>query len=132
MTPCADVPDSPLSRFPERFRAARRALSDALALAGVPAPAADDAGLVLTELLANAIQHGTPRADGSLGVAWRVTADEIVLEVSDGGPAPVGRQAGGAPRGESGGRGLLLVRALSELELTPGPDGTTARATLRR
>ena len=126
--PTASLAVEPL---PRAVPVARRALSDALGLAGVPAPAADDAGLVLTELLANAIEHGTPRADGSLGVAWQVTSDEIVLEVSDGGPAPVdGRPE--AARGESGGRGLLLVRALSAFELTPGPDGTTARATLRR
>ena len=106
-------------------------MSEALSLAGVTARAIDDAGLVLTELLANAIRHGTPRTDGSLGVAWQITADEIVIEVSDGGPAPVDGGQEAAP-GESGGRGLLLVRALSGFELTPGPDGTKARASLRR
>jgi len=117
--------------LPRAVPAARRALADALDRAGVPAASADDASLVLTELLANAIQHGSPRADGSLGVAWRIAADEIVLEVSDGGPTTSVVKPDVA-RGESGGRGLVLVRALSAFALSTGPDGTIARATLSR
>ena len=130
MNPCADA-QLAVEPLPRAVPAARRALADALARAGVPAPAAADAGLVLTELLANAIQHGSPRADGSLGVAWQIAVDEIVLEVSDGGPTARAEKPDAAP-GESGGRGLVLVRALSTFELTTGPDGTSARATIPR
>jgi anti-sigma regulatory factor (Ser/Thr protein kinase) len=129
VNPCADA-QLAVEPSPRAVPAARRALADALVGAGVTSAKADDACLVVTELLANAILHGTPRADGSLGVAWRITADEIVLEVCDGGPAPVDGRAEGV-HGESGGRGLLLVRALSrDFELRAAPDGTRACATL--
>ena len=128
MNPCTDA-QLAVEPLPRAVPAARRALADALDRAGVPAATADDAGLVLTELLANAIQHGSPRADGSLGVAWRIAADEIVLEVRDGGPTSRAAKPDATP-GESGGRGLVLVRALSTFELTTCPDGTSARATL--
>ena len=128
----AAVAELAVEAQPRAVPDARRALAAALERAGVPAPAAADACLVLTELLSNALQHGTPRADGSLGVAWQIAADELVIEVRDGGPAGVDRAPQAAP-GESGGRGLLLARALSTtVELLPSLDGTTARATLPR
>jgi len=128
----ATVAELAVEPQPRAVPDARRALAAALDRAGVPTSAADDACLVLTELLANALKHGTPRADGSLGVGWQIAADEIALEVCDGGPAGADRTPVASP-GESGGRGLLLARALSTtVELRLSPDGTTVRATLTR
>ncbi|HEY6798897.1 MAG TPA: ATP-binding SpoIIE family protein phosphatase [Kineosporiaceae bacterium] len=105
-----------------------------------PATARDEARLLLTELVANAVRHG----DGALGVRLRLRDQRLRIEVADVGermPAPSGPDvAADAP----GGRGLRLVETLAdswgtdldehgkvvwcELDLAPldsGPLGTT-------
>jgi anti-sigma regulatory factor (Ser/Thr protein kinase) len=80
-------------------------------LRGVPADTVSDAELVATELLTNAYEHAT----GAVALRLCLPADRPVLrlEVDDACPdRPPDRDHVRAP-GEQGGRGLLLISALT-------------------
>lgn len=92
----------------------RRALAAELATLGVSPQVVDDAALVMSELMGNAIRHGSPRSDG-IRVAWWLSNGVVHLEVCDGGDGPVAVSARTA-RGSSDdevGRGLSIVAMLS-------------------
>lgn len=82
-------------------------------LAGqVPDEVLDDAALVVSELVANAVRHGAPLEGNALQVGWDVGCRCVRLSVVDGGCGP----RGGIPDvglDSEGGRGLFLVDALS-------------------
>ncbi|MCR3723944.1 PAS domain S-box-containing protein [Streptomyces umbrinus] len=86
---------------------------------------ADDARLLLSEILTNAVQH----AQGPLGLHLCRTATELTVEVSDHSPhLPQPRLA--AEDDESG-RGLILVRALADTwGVRPTDEGKTTWFTL--
>ncbi|MFI6639129.1 PAS domain S-box protein [Streptomyces sp. NPDC050504] len=86
---------------------------------------ADDARLLVSEVLTNALQH----AQGPLGLHLRRTTTELTVEISDRSPhLPQPRLA--APDDESG-RGLLLVDALAHSwGVRPTDDGKTTWFTL--
>ncbi|MEV7087257.1 ATP-binding protein [Streptomyces sp. NPDC093085] len=112
---------------------ARAALRAALESWGVGEDVAEAGELILSELVTNALRVRVP-SDRQVGVRIvRSPVDETVrLEVSDAG---TGRPAVRAPRDdEAGGRGLLLVEAMSErwgVEARPGGTGKTVWAELK-
>lgn len=83
----------------------------------------DDARLLLTELIANAIQHGHLGEADLISVVLLRRSDGIVVEVADAGdgvPIAVERP------GSGNGWGLTLVdRLANEWGLEPRPDGGT-------
>ncbi|MFE2426983.1 ATP-binding protein [Streptomyces sp. NPDC059373] len=86
----------------------RHAVVVALRLWGVP-EVADDMGLIVTELVANAIRHGAP--DG-VSVMLALSDSAAVLEVEDNnGGRPALRQT---TEDDEAGRGLILVQALAD------------------
>ncbi|WP_257581736.1 PAS domain S-box protein [Streptomyces sp. TLI_146] len=87
---------------------------------------ADDARLLLSELLTNAVQH----AQGPLSLRACRTATELTVEVSDASPhLPAPRRA---DEHEESGRGLNLVRALADTwGVRPTDEGKTTWFTLR-
>jgi anti-sigma regulatory factor (Ser/Thr protein kinase) len=96
--------------------AARRLLAEVLSVAD-NCPAADDAGLVASELAANAVQHTQSGQGGDVRVTAAVMPGEwVLILVGDDGPddsaaapvIPVQRDLA-----ESG-RGLLIVAALAD------------------
>jgi two-component sensor histidine kinase len=96
---------------PASVATVRRELAFELDLHDVHPDIIDDATLVLTEILGNAIRHCAPVETGDLDVAWTVQSDSVSLSVED--PCeelPVLRIA--APDAASG-RGLAIVEALS-------------------
>jgi anti-sigma regulatory factor (Ser/Thr protein kinase) len=118
----------------------RRALVRELERRGAPEPVVDDAVLVVSELVGNALRHGAPLPDGGVRVSWWVAGGAVHLEVCDGGPGLPGDagevrpgarlrdpDAGGllVPLGDEGGRGLPIVDLLSARWGTtaPGPTG---------
>lgn len=91
---------------------ARRRLISDLYHAGVPEAPANDAGLVLSELLSNALRHATPRPGGTVKVSWELGAESVLVAVGDGGGQtfPMVHEAS---RSALGGRGLGIVGQLS-------------------
>ncbi|MEU0058203.1 PAS domain S-box protein [Streptomyces sp. NPDC006334] len=87
---------------------------------------ADDALLLLSETLTNAVQH----AEGPISVRLHRTATDLTIEVGDRSPQlPQPRQAA---EHEECGRGLILVRALAEdWGVRPTDEGKTTWFTLR-
>lgn len=111
---------------------ARDAVRAALVAWGVGAGATEDAELVVSELVTNAVRASGP---GGRQVAVRVVwADEgaVRVEVGDSG---AGRPVPRVPvRGAEGGYGLVLVEALAQrwgTERRPGGAGKTVWAELR-
>lgn len=115
----------------------RHALVQELQSLDLPRSAVDDAVLVLSELVGNAVRHGRPLTGGGIRVGWSVDGDGLRLEVSDGGPGlPDGGGIDGAAPGggalpvpvvAEGGRGLPIVDLLSSRWGTAsGPAGGSA------
>jgi signal transduction histidine kinase len=100
---CADI--APRLHLVARVR---HAVVATLRQWGVP-EIADDMGLIVTELVVNAIHHGDP---GSVSVILTIRNGDAVLEVEDdnGGRPAVRRTA----EDDEGGRGLILVQALAD------------------
>lgn len=91
--------------------AVRRQLARDLTDAHIPAALAQDACLVLAELVGNAVRHGAPLHGGGLDVDWTVHGDVVGVRVTDGGGG-LPRQRASSPGSESG-RGLAIVDALA-------------------
>ena len=120
------VPHAPASVAVVRHR-----LLDELAAHQVPEPVRDDAALVVSELVGNAVRHGRPLPGGGIAVGWEVCPDAVRLEVRDGGNGPTAAVPESGWTAESG-RGLLLVQLLARHWETAGlaEGGTGVRAEL--
>ncbi|HET9899682.1 MAG TPA: ATP-binding protein [Actinomycetes bacterium] len=122
-----------LPHAPSSVGLARRRLSDELAEHHVSRTTVDDAALVLSEILSNALKHARPLESGHVEVSWDVLLDGTVcLAVTDGGSTT--RPVVGRPSVSAlGGRGLGIVAALaSEWGVDgPVPGTTTVWARLR-
>ena len=96
----ASVPDS------------RIILVQDLQLRGLSSLVIEEAEMVVSELVANAVRHAKPLSDGCVRIRWKVKAGAVEVEVSDGGGPTVPR-----PQPQSvwavGGRGLRIVRSLA-------------------
>jgi len=93
-------------------RDARRALVSSLRDLEVDATVVDEAEIVISELIANAVRHAKPLADGTIRVNWTVRGGVVEVEVTDGGGPTTPRPA---PRSLFAvtGRGLRIVRGLA-------------------
>lgn len=119
-----------LPHAPVSVGTARRHLITELTCRGVPAPVVDDAALVLSELVGNAVRHGSPLPSGGVEVSWRRDGAVVHLEVCDGGGGPAGVRAEGGPRATSattaeGGRGLAIVAQIAVTWGRQVRDGVT-------
>ena len=134
MSSAAEQPDRPRTvRVPWTAPAVpriRRAVVADLEGRDLPEEIISEAEIVVSELVANAIRHAKPLADGTIRVHWKVKAGVVEIEVSDGGgpltPKP-------APRSvwASTGRGLRIVRSLAhEWGVTEERSGRTVWASL--
>jgi anti-sigma regulatory factor (Ser/Thr protein kinase) len=97
---------------PSSAAEARREIGADLATLGLPAGVVDDAELVVSELIGNAVRYGRPLPGNVLRVAWAVEPDCLVVKVTDGGSSlsPRFREAGPS---DVRGRGLAIVDALA-------------------
>ena|ERR1700712_1664478 len=73
----------------------------------------DDARLVVSELVGNAIRHARPLADGNMHVSWGTGPTGLDISVTDGGArtAPERVDAGVS---DLAGRGLAIVETLAD------------------
>jgi anti-sigma regulatory factor (Ser/Thr protein kinase) len=125
-------PDALLTVPHERtgVRLARHALGDQLAAAGIDSEIRDDAMLVLSELVSNAVKHAAPLPSGEIRVRWSVAGDLLHIEITDGG-ATTRPHAGVAALTSLGGRGLDIVRTVSrQWGVTEAEDSVTVWAEL--
>jgi anti-sigma regulatory factor (Ser/Thr protein kinase) len=90
----------------------REALESWLDHRGSTARVVDDARLVATELVGNAVRHASPLGNGTVLVRWQEEDSALALSVCDGGGSSAPEQVEAAPD-DVGGRGLAIVDALS-------------------
>ena len=90
----------------------RHALEGWLAAQGFSSGVVEDARLIMSELVGNAVRHATPLGEDSMLVRWRIEEDRLLISVCDGGgPTAPSRVLAGPDA--VGGRGLAIVEALS-------------------
>jgi serine/threonine-protein kinase RsbW len=107
---------SKVMRVPHRVAAvpeARRQVRGELAEAEVPSPVLDDAEMVVSELLGNAARHAREIPGGVLLLAWCLSAERLIVRVTDGGSSSPVRYRPAGPLADSG-RGLRIVEKLAE------------------
>lgn len=97
---------------PSAARTARHQLGTFLEDQHLAQPVVDDALVVISELVTNALRHATPQRDGELGVSWVLDDGDLVLAVDDGGSSRAPRIASSGTVDESG-RGLSIVSVLT-------------------
>jgi serine/threonine-protein kinase RsbW len=93
---------------------ARRQVRYELGCAGVAPTVLNDVEVIVSELLGNSVRHAHPIAGGVVLLGWRVSRDEVLLQITDGGS---GRDV--VPRHEGlmaeSGRGLHIVEQLARI-----------------
>lgn len=113
-------------------RLARHAFADEMAAAGVFGDARDDAMLVLSELVSNAVRHAAPLPSGEITVRWELADDTLHIEITDGG-AGTRPRADVAALSSLSGRGLDIVRTVSrQWGVTEGEGVVTVWADVPR
>lgn len=115
---------------PQSAADVRHRLTEQMRAAGLAPVVVDDALLVVSELVGNALRHARPRPDGSILVGWRLGGRGLTIEVTDGG-SPSAPEVRTAQAWATSGRGLAIVQALtSTWGVRPGAPGTTVWAEL--
>jgi anti-sigma regulatory factor (Ser/Thr protein kinase) len=109
---------------PSSVAEARRVMATDLAGRDVPDFLVEDAMLVLSEILSNALKHAKPLPSGRVQVRWAPTPDGVEVEVTDGG-AQTRPRATSATISATGGRGLSIVTDLSRDWGVRDEDGQT-------
>ena len=109
---------------------ARRHVTNMLRRQGVSPDRCDDAALIVSELVGNALRHGSPRADGTLQVEWTLDGHRLRIEVTDGGGSTKPQLRPLAERRMAmSGRGLAIVDVIAEAWGSHSDDaGTTVWA----
>jgi anti-sigma regulatory factor (Ser/Thr protein kinase) len=97
---------------PESAARVREALSSWLSHRGYPTAVVDDARLVATELIGNALRHASPLGNGTVLVRWEQEGSVLEISVCDGGGIQEAELVEASPYA-LGGRGLAIVDALS-------------------
>ncbi len=89
----------------------------------------DNALIVLSEMIANAVAHGTPDIDGTMEISWSIERGHLTLSVRDS-----GRGADLVPRpfdeDSLGGRGLSIISRVADKWSVDLSQGTCVRAEL--
>lgn len=115
---------------PHGVSLARHAFADELGAAGLTDDVQDDAMLVLSELVSNAVNHAEALPDGDLLVRWSIDDRVLHIDVTDGG-ATTRPNAVVAAVSAMGGRGLDIVRTVSrQWGVTEASDSVTVWADL--
>ncbi|HPU13666.1 MAG TPA: ATP-binding protein [Aeromicrobium sp.] len=89
----------------------------------------DNALIVLSEMIANAVAHGTPDVDGTMEIGWNLDSRRLELSVRD-----AGRDTNLTPRpfdeDSLGGRGLSIISRVADTWSVDSSYGTKVRAEL--
>ncbi len=98
--------------IPESAGVARKKLVEWMRTLGVPDETRDDARLVVSELVGNAVRHARPLADGTMQVTWTTSPSGVDIAVSDGGALSTPERVD-AGVSDLAGRGLAIVETLA-------------------
>lgn len=98
----------------EGIATARDLVSDAMSGSTSPEERVEDARLLTSEVVTNAVRHARLGAEGSIGVAVDVSRGRVRVEVSEGGPGFVVTAIGAPSPQTVSGWGLLLVEQVSD------------------
>ena len=117
---------------PSSVTAARHLVRDDLRIRGLPSRVIEDALVVVTELVGNAVRHARPlrRANrsGVVLLRWDATESEVRIDVTDGGGTKEPRVEPPS-LADTGGRGLAIVSAVaSDWGVISNGDGVTVFA----
>ncbi len=86
----------------------------------------EDARVIISELVANAVRHAQPLPDGSILVTWCAEGPELEVAVTDGG-GPTQPRTVHAPSSALAGRGMAIIETLS---VSWWAEQTRSRATV--
>jgi serine/threonine-protein kinase RsbW len=112
-TMAADTPMSlELPFSPASAAVARQRLADWLEVVDAPDEHRDDARLLVSELVGNAVRHARPLSDGTMQVSWAATSSAIDIAVTDGGALTTPERVDAGVSALSG-RGLAIVETLA-------------------
>lgn len=115
---------------PGSARLAREELAAWLQACRPSAELTEDARLVISELVGNAVRHARPLPDSTMKVTWRCAPEGLDISVTDGGAATVPQRLD-AGLSDLAGRGLAIVEALAERWwIEAKKSGTTVHALL--
>ncbi len=108
---------------------ARTRLAGFLTIHQAPSRAIDDALIVLSEMIANAVSHGSPDPEGRMEISWSINGDLLELSVSDAG---VGASLKPVDFDEDSlsGRGLAIIRRVADRWWVDLENGTRVNAEL--
>ncbi|WP_226872973.1 ATP-binding protein [Microbispora sitophila] len=101
----------PVPHTPQAVSGIRRRALGVLAAWGTPGDAAQEAVLVISEMVTNAVLHALPPAELRLLLCSEDDHHVIRVEVTDAGEAPVWPGTGTSP--DESGRGAVVVDALA-------------------
>ena len=110
--PAPDPVTLALPFSPESAAVARHQLRDWLSDLGAQGELLDDARLVLSELVGNAIRHARPLSDDTLRVGWDRHDAGLDISVTDGGSVSSPEKLDAAIS-DLAGRGLAIVDTLA-------------------
>jgi len=106
---------------------ARQFVRDATTSFGLDGRAAYEFVYAVNEAVTNAIKHGCPEPDGTIGLGIELAGDLIICSVRDRGPFVPPAAFPGPSLAESG-RGFAFMSALTdEVRLAVGPGATVVR-----
>lgn len=109
----------------------RRQLIDDLQVRHIQVSSIEEAALLVTELVGNAVRHAQPLPGDRILVSWRVEAGRLQIRVTDGGNSAEAPHITQAGPNDTHGRGLTIVDALAALwGVDTSPGSTTVWATL--
>lgn len=90
----------------------------------------DDALIVLGEMIANAISHGEPTADGSVEISWSISHGLLELSVYDAGTGAALKPID-FDRDSLSGRGLSIISRVADRWWVDMTQGTRVSAELK-
>lgn len=96
----------------ESAAVARQQLIEWMRTLGAPDEQREDARLVVSELVGNAVRHARPLADGTMHVAWGAGPTGLDIAVTDGGARTTPEKVD-AGVSDLAGRGLAIVEVLA-------------------
>lgn len=117
---------------PSSARTARTDVTVELRRCGVTQRTIDDARIVVSELVGNALRYAEPLTSGGLEVTIDVDSEEVRVAVSDGGSVTLPTLLNPPPTAPRG-RGLTIVGTLAtSWGVHEGSRGNTVYSVLRR